>query len=103
MSVRQGKDAVTIATMGDVLFGFDKADILAAAEPTLRDIAKLIKSPPPASSPLKSHGLQGLGLSITKGLSLRRAQAVQVQWLGAHRVGAAKLSVRGLRATRPVQ
>ncbi|MGZ8135135.1 OmpA family protein [Bordetella bronchiseptica] len=102
VSVRQGKDAVTIAMMGDVLFDFDKADILAAAEPTLQDIAKLIKSPATGIVAIEGHTDSKGSDSYNKGLSLRRAQAV-AQWLGAHGVDAAKLSVRGLGAARPVQ
>lgn len=102
VSVRQGKDAVTIAMMGDVLFDFDKAEILAAAEPTLQDIAKLINAPSTGAVAIEGHTDSKGSDSYNKDLSLRRAQAV-AQWLGAHGVDKAKLSVRGLGATKPVQ
>lgn len=102
VSVRQGEHAVTIAMMGDVLFDFDKAEILAAAEPTLQDIAELIDAPSTGVVAIEGHTDSKGSESYNKDLSLRRAQAV-AQWLGAHGVDKAKLSVRGLGAAKPVQ
>ncbi|OZI76957.1 OmpA family protein [Bordetella genomosp. 6] len=102
VSVRQGEHAVTIAMMGDVLFDFDKAEILAAAEPTLQDIAELIDAPSTGVVAIEGHTDSKGSDSYNKDLSLRRAQAV-AQWLGAHGVDKAKLSVRGLGAAKPVQ
>ncbi|AOB26307.1 OmpA family protein [Bordetella bronchiseptica] len=102
VSVRQGEHAVTIAMLGDVLFDFDKAEILAAAEPTLQDIAKLIDAPSTGVVAIEGHTDSKGSESYNKDLSLRRAQAV-AQWLGAHGVDKAKLSVRGLGAAKPVQ
>lgn len=102
LSVRQDKNAVTVAMLGDVLFDFDKTVIRPAAEPTLRDIASLIKSSSAGTVAIEGHTDSKGSASYNKDLSLRRAQAV-AQWLASHGVDKARLSVKGLGDTQPIQ
>lgn len=102
LSVRQDKNAVTVSMLGDVLFDFDKAAIRPAAEPTLQDIAKLIKSDAAGTVAIEGHTDSKGSAAYNKDLSLRRAQAV-AQWLASHGVDKARLSVKGLGDTQPVQ
>ncbi|CAB3880485.1 Peptidoglycan-associated lipoprotein [Achromobacter anxifer] len=102
LSVRQDKNAVTVSMLGDVLFDFDKAVIRPAAEPTLQDIAKLIKSDSTGTVAIEGHTDSKGSAAYNKDLSLRRAQAV-AQWLASHGVDKARLSVKGLGDTQPVQ
>ncbi|APX74905.1 Photosystem I P700 chlorophyll a apoprotein A2 [Achromobacter insolitus] len=102
LSVRQDKNAVTVAMQGDVLFDFDKTAIRPAAEPTLRDIASLIKSSSAGTVTIEGHTDAKGSASYNKDLSLRRAQAV-AQWLASHGVDKSRLAVKGLGDTQPVQ
>ncbi|QKH38340.1 OmpA family protein [Achromobacter pestifer] len=102
LSVRQDKNAVTVAMLGDVLFDFDKTAIRPAAEPTLRDIASLIKSSSAGTVAIEGHTDSKGSASYNKDLSLRRAQAV-AQWLASHGVDKSRLSVKGLGDTQPIQ
>ncbi|MBV2161044.1 OmpA family protein [Achromobacter denitrificans] len=102
LSVRQDKNAVTVSMLGDVLFDFDKAAIRPAAEPTLRDIASLVKSSSAGVVTIEGHTDSKGSASYNKELSLRRAKAV-AQWLANQGVDPARLSTKGLGDTRPVQ
>ncbi|GFN28322.1 lipoprotein [Achromobacter denitrificans] len=102
LSVRQDKNAVTVSMLGDVLFDFDKAAIRPAAEPTLRDIARLVKSSSAGVVTIEGHTDSKGSASYNKELSLRRAKAV-AQWLASQGVDPARLSTKGLGDTRPVQ
>ncbi|ADP17064.1 OmpA family protein 3 [Achromobacter xylosoxidans A8] len=102
LSVRQDKNAVTVAMLGDVLFDFDKTAIRPAAEPTLRDIASLIKASSAGTVAIEGHTDSKGSASYNKDLSLRRAQAV-AQWLTSHGVDKARLTVKGLGDTQPIQ
>ena len=102
LSVRQDKNAVTVSMLGDVLFDFDKAAIRPAAEPTLRDIASLVKSRSAGVVTIEGHTDSKGSASYNKELSLRRAKAV-AQWLASQGVDPARLSIKGLGDTRPVQ
>ena len=102
LSVRQDKNAVTVSMLGDVLFDFDKAAIRPAAEPTLQDIAALIKSGSAGTVSIEGHTDSKGSAAYNKDLSLRRAKAV-AQWLASHGVDPGRLSTKGLGDTRPVQ
>ncbi|MGY6269405.1 OmpA family protein [Achromobacter denitrificans] len=102
LSVRQDKNAVTVSMLGDVLFDFDKAAIRPAAEPTLRDIAGLVKSSSAGVVTIEGHTDSKGSAAYNKDLSLRRAKAV-AQWLSSHGVDPARLAVKGLGDAKPVQ
>lgn len=101
LTVQQEDDVVRVSMTGDVLFDFDEAEIRAAAEPTLKEIARLIASIPAGKTVIEGHTDSKGSDSYNKALSLRRAKAVAA-WLVAHGADQAKLSVVGLGSSRPV-
>ncbi|WP_429131621.1 OmpA family protein [Ensifer sp. 4252] len=102
LSVRQDATTVRVSMTGDVLFDFDKADIQSAAEPTLMDIARLIASVPASTIIIEGHTDSKGSAQYNKELSLQRAKAV-VQWLVKHGADKARLSVKALGDSRPIE
>jgi outer membrane protein OmpA-like peptidoglycan-associated protein len=101
LTVHQEDNVVRVSMTGDVLFDFDKADIRTAAEPTLKEIARLIASIPVGETVIEGHTDSRGSDGYNQALSLRRAKAVAT-WLVAHGVDRKKLSVVGLGSSRPV-
>lgn len=101
LTVHQEDSVVRVSMTGDVLFDFDKADIRTAAEPTLKEIARLIASIPVGKTVIEGHTDSRGSDSYNRTLSLRRAKAVAT-WLVAHGADREKLSIVGLGSSRPV-
>ena len=101
LTVRQEDNAIRVSMTGDVLFAFDKADIRSTAEPTLKEIARLIASVPVGKTVIEGHTDSKGSDTYNRTLSLRRAKAVAT-WLVGHGADRAKLSVVGLGSSRPV-
>ncbi|PSJ54366.1 OmpA family protein [Pseudaminobacter soli (ex Li et al. 2025)] len=101
LSVRQDKQTVRVSMTGDILFDFDKASIRPAAETTLSDIARLIRSISAGTVVIEGHTDSKGTVRYNKDLSLRRAKAV-AKWLAAHGADKARLSVKALGDSRPI-
>ena len=94
------KREVKIYLPADVLFDFDKADLLPEAGPVLERVATVLKTDPNASATIEGH-TDGKGSDqYNQPLSERRAQSVR-QWLIAHGV-TSSMDARGFGKTRPV-
>lgn len=102
LSVRKDKNAVTVSMLGDVLFDFDQATIRPAAEPTLIEIASVIKSVSAGRASVIGHTDSKGVAAYNEDLSLRRASAV-AKWLENHGVDKKQLTIKGLGDTQPVQ
>ena len=102
LSVRQDATTVRVSMTGDILFDFDKADIKSAADPTLADIARLIASVPAGTIVIEGHTDSKGSARYNKELSLQRAQVV-AQWLVKHGADKARLSVKALGDSRPIE
>lgn len=102
LSVRQDATTVRVSMTGDILFDFDKADIKSAAEPTLTDIARLIASAPAGTIVIEGHTDSKGSARYNQDLSLRRARVV-AQWLARHGADQARLSVKALGDSRPIE
>jgi outer membrane protein OmpA-like peptidoglycan-associated protein len=91
---------IRIELSSDVLFDFDKADLLPKAIPQLEKVATVLKSYPNASCSIEGHtdnkGLQ----DYNQKLSERRADSVK-NWLLAHGVSS-PMTIRGWGAAKPV-
>jgi len=91
---------IRIELSSDVLFDFDKADLLPKAIPALEKVATVLKSYPNAACTIEGHtdnkGLQ----DYNQKLSERRADSVK-GWLVAHGI-ASPMATRGWAATKPV-
>jgi outer membrane protein OmpA-like peptidoglycan-associated protein len=91
---------IRIELSSDVLFDFDKADILPKALPALERVAIVLKSYPNAACTIEGH-TDGKGLKdYNQKLSERRAVSVKT-WLSAHGISSA-MATRGWGAEKPV-
>ncbi|HML18154.1 MAG TPA: OmpA family protein [Bryobacteraceae bacterium] len=91
---------IRIELSSDVLFDFDKADLLPKAIPELEKVATVLKSYPNASCTIEGH-TDSKGLrDYNQKLSERRAASVK-SWLAAHGVSTS-MTTRGWGATKPV-
>lgn len=96
---QQSDQSIVIDLPADILFDFDKADLRADAEQSLRKAADLLLSYPDAPVRINGH-TDGKGSdSYNDSLSLRRAQAVAT-WLTAN--GGRDAAVAGLGKRHPV-
>ena len=91
---------IRIELSSDVLFDFDKADLLPKAIPALERVATVLKSYPNAACAIEGH-TDGKGLKdYNQRLSERRAASVKT-WLAAHGVSSS-MTTAGWGATKPV-
>ena len=91
---------IRIELASDVLFDFDKADLLPKAVPELEKVATVLKSYPNAACAIEGH-TDNKGLKdYNQKLSERRADSVK-GWLAAHGVST-PMATRGWGATKPV-
>jgi outer membrane protein OmpA-like peptidoglycan-associated protein len=91
---------IRIELASDVLFDFDKADLLPKAIPELEKVATVLKSYPNAACSIEGH-TDNKGLKdYNQKLSERRADSVKA-WLLAHGVWSS-MTIRGWGATKPV-
>jgi outer membrane protein OmpA-like peptidoglycan-associated protein len=91
---------IRIELSSDVLFDFDKADLLPKAIPALEKVATILKSYPNAACSIEGH-TDNKGLKdYNQKLSERRAASVK-DWLTAHGVSS-PMTTRGWGATKPV-
>lgn len=93
---------IRIDLAADVLFAFDKADVQQAAEPSLQNVATVLKAHPQATVSIEGH-TDGKGMdAYNQTLSEQRAAAIK-QWLVTNaQVSGANISTRGWGKTRPV-
>lgn len=91
-----------VSLPGDVLFDTDKAEIRAAARPTLDKLAELIKSDTSAKVAVEGHTDSQGDDAYNQRLSERRAQAVRDYLKDVRQVPADRMTVKGLGESRPV-
>ena len=95
LGARQTAEGLLVTLGGDVLFEFGKADILPAAEPTLRQLADLIGMTDPKTVIVTGH-TDAIGPESTNvDLSLQRAVAVSIWLEKVGGVSGPKLEKRG--------
>jgi outer membrane protein OmpA-like peptidoglycan-associated protein len=102
LQVQETDVDVRVDLAADVLFAFDKADLLPKAEETLRQAAAFVKE--------RNHGgtVRIEGHTDAKGsesynqkLSLRRADSVKT-WFTAHGLAGMQFATAGYGATKPI-
>jgi outer membrane protein OmpA-like peptidoglycan-associated protein len=93
---------IRIDLSADVLFDFDKAEIKKVAEPSLQNVATVLKANPAAKASIEGH-TDGRGeADYNQKLSEARAASVK-QWLVTNaQVDAANVATRGFGEARPV-
>lgn len=93
---------IKIDLAADVLFDFDKASIKKEAEPSLQNLATVLKANPGAAVTIEGHTDAKGADAYNQTLSEQRAASVK-QWLVANaQVNGATISTRGWGKTKPV-
>ena len=93
---------ITIDLAADVLFDFDKAEIKRQAEPSLQNLATVLKANPTAAVTIEGHTDAKGADAYNQTLSEQRAASVK-QWLVANaRLNGANISTRGWGKLKPV-
>ena len=93
---------IKIDLAADVLFDFDKASIKKEAEPSLQNLATVLKANPGAAVTIEGHTDAKGADAYNQTLSEQRAASVK-QWLVANaQVNGANISTRGWGKSKPV-
>ena len=96
-------EAGTLVTLpGDVLFDFDRADIRAAAEPTLRRLADLVRGSGPSAVVITGHTDAKGSDDYNQALSERRAAAAAAYLTGELGLDGSVFRVEGRGRSEPV-
>ena len=99
--IQESATEIKISLQGEILFDFDKSNIRPAAESTLGQVAKMIRSYPRAQVLIEGYTDSKGSLSYNAKLSDRRAVSVR-SWFAQHGINAAAMQTRGWGAARPV-
>lgn len=100
--VRETDTDLRVELAADVLFEFDKADLLPKAEETLNRAADFVKQRSKGGViRIEGHTDAKGSASYNRKLSLRRAESVKA-WLAAHGLAGMRFSSEGLGADKPV-
>ncbi len=100
LGAKTTKTEIRIELSSDVLFDFDKAELLPKAIPTLEKVATVLQSYPTSACTVEGHTDSVGNDRYNQALSERRANAVK-NWLAAHGV-TSRMSTRGWGKTKPV-
>jgi outer membrane protein OmpA-like peptidoglycan-associated protein len=93
---------VEVTVPADVLFDFDKADIRAAAQPALQELAILLKEKARGAVTVTGH-TDGIGeAAYNQKLSERRAAAVKAWLVGREGLGSMPITTSGAGARQPI-
>lgn len=100
--VKESDTEVRVELAADVLFDFDKADLLPKAEETLTSAAEFVKQRSTGGViRIEGHTDAQGSASYNKKLSLRRADSVK-KWLETHGLAGMNFSSEGFGADKPV-
>jgi outer membrane protein OmpA-like peptidoglycan-associated protein len=102
LAVKETETEVRVDLAADVLFDFDKADLLPKAEETLQKAADFVKEHNKGGVVrIEGHTDAKGGDAYNQKLSLRRADSVK-RWFTAHGLQAMRFSTAGFGAKQPV-
>jgi outer membrane protein OmpA-like peptidoglycan-associated protein len=102
MEIRETPTEVTIELNADVLFDFDKADVLPKAQETLQKAADFIRERAKGAVRIEGHTDAKGDDNYNMRLSLRRADSVRNWLAGKAGLSSMQFSTRGLGETAPV-
>jgi outer membrane protein OmpA-like peptidoglycan-associated protein len=102
LAAKVTESEIRIDLSADVLFDFDKAEIKKQAEPSLQQVATVLRANPKATVSIEGH-TDGKGAeAYNQTLSEQRAASVK-QWLIVNaQVNGANIATRGWGRTKPV-
>jgi len=101
LKVKESDTEVTIELAADVLFDFDKADLLPKAEETLQKAAAMVKERAKGTVRIEGHTDAKGSESYNQKLSQKRAESVK-RWFVTHGLQALQFSTAGFGAKKPV-
>lgn len=102
MEVKETDTEVRVDLAADVLFDFDKAELLPKAEQTLQQAADFVKQHNKGSVVrIEGHTDAKGSDAYNQKLSLRRADSVK-RWFTGHGLGDLRFSTEGFGAKKPV-
>ena len=102
LDVKESPTEVRIDLAADVLFDFDKADILPKAQATLKQAADVVREKARGAVRIEGH-TDGKGSdAYNQKLSERRAAAVQSWFIHQEGLGKVPFTIQGFGARRPV-
>jgi len=103
LAVKETNTELRIELAADVLFDFDKANILPRAEETLSQVAEVIRERSKGSARIEGHTDSKGGDAYNRRLSLQRGESV-AGWLRKQQgLADTDYVVAGFGATRPVE
>ncbi|HEY0591335.1 MAG TPA: OmpA family protein [Thermoanaerobaculia bacterium] len=101
LGARVTEQEIVISLPGSVLFDFDRAEIRADAERTLREVAEVLKAHRERPVRVEGHTDSIASDAYNRTLSEKRAKSVAA-WLAAHGVTAARMTTAGRGEEQPV-
>ncbi len=102
LEVKESATEVRIELAADVLFDFDKADILPKAQATLKQAADMIREKAKGTVRIEGHTDAKGSDSYNQKLSERRAAAVKSWFVQKEGLGNVPFVAEGFGATKPV-
>ncbi len=102
LRITESPAEVRLELAADVLFDFDKAEILPRAEPALKQAAGVIRAKARHAVRIEGHTDAKGAADYNQALSERRADAVKAWLVEREGVRDVELVTRGFGATRPV-
>jgi outer membrane protein OmpA-like peptidoglycan-associated protein len=102
LQVKESATEVRIDLAADVLFDFDKADILPKAQSTLKQAADIVRDKAKGTARLEGH-TDAIGLDAhNQKLSEQRAEAVKSWFIEKEGLRNVSFTTKGYGASRPV-
>jgi outer membrane protein OmpA-like peptidoglycan-associated protein len=102
LAIKETPTEVTIELNADVLFDFDKADVLPKAEDTLQKAADFIRERAKGAVRIEGHTDAKGDDAYNMRLSLRRADSVRNWLAGRAGLNTIQFATQGLGETKPV-
>jgi len=99
--IKESASEIKISLQGEILFDFDKANLRAAAEPTLTQIAALIRKTTKPTVLIEGYTDSKGSASYNQKLSDRRAASVKA-WMVTHGIAAGSVRTQGFGAAKPI-
>ena len=99
--IKESASEIKISLQGEILFDFDKANLRPAAEPTLTQIAALIRKTTKPTVVIEGYTDSKGTASYNQKLSDRRAASVKA-WMVAHGIADRSVRTQGFGAANPI-
>ena len=102
LNVKETATEIRIELAADVLFDFDKAEILPKARPTLAQAAQFVREKAKGTVRIEGYTDAKGSDAYNQKLSDRRASSVKTWFVSKEKLGAVKFETQGFGAKKPV-